>query len=175
MKQATPCSSSLCLVDQIQLRSQLWLLQRIKCLIKFLLESSIISTDSDITHNVIREVINVQYEKWQAKNETLSNSITKCCILIGKPMKNHSKSCITENRWNKAKYLTQNSIWLKFVNKTSLPNPVESLGYIKCYSLSSFRPIKSSNNSIRCNCQKICNWSRRPKTMLEIRKKATFV
>ena len=38
--------------------------------------------------------------------------------------------------------------WLKFVKKTSMPNPVKSLGYIKCYSSSSPRPVKSPSNSI---------------------------
>ena len=38
---------------------------------------------------------------------------------------------------------------------------------------SSLRPFKS--NSIWHNCPKICSWSRRPKTILKIRKKATFL
>ena len=38
-------------------------------------------------------------------------------------IQNHSKSPITEKRRNKAKYLTWNSIRLKFVKKTSMPNP----------------------------------------------------
>ena len=63
----------------------------------------------------------------------------------------------------------------KFVKKTSMPTSVESLGYIKCYSSSSPRPVKSPSNSIRQNCQKICGWSWRPKTILQIRKKATFL
>ena len=59
-----------------------------------------------------------------------------------------------------SKYLTWNSIRLKFVKKTSMLNPVKSLGYIKHYSSSSPRPVKSHSNSIRYNCQKICSWSR---------------
>ena len=55
--------------------------------------------------------------------------------------------------------------------KTSMPNTVKSLGYIKWYSLSSHRSIKSTSNCIRYNCQKICSWSRRPKTILEIKKR----
>ena len=51
---------------------------------------------------------------------------------------------------------------------------LKSLGYITCYSSSSPRPIKSPCNSIRYNCQKICSWSRRPKTILEMRKKPCF-
>ena len=49
------------------------------------------------------------------------------------------------------------------MKKTSMSNPVKSLGYIKCYSSSSPRPVKTSSNSIRYNCQKICSCSRRPK------------
>ena len=37
---------------------------------------------------------------------------------------------------------------------TSMSKPVRSLGYIKCYSSSSPRPIKSPSNLIRYNCQK---------------------
>ena len=87
-------------------------------------------------------------------------------------IQNLSKLSITEKRRNKAKYLTWNSIRLKFVKKTSMPNPVKSLGYIKCHSSSSPRPVESPSNSIRYNCEKICSWSGRPKTILEIRKKA---
>ena len=64
-------------------------------------------------------------------------------------------------------------IWT-FGKKTSMSNPVKRLGYIHCYSSSSPRPVKNPSNSIRYNCKKICNWSRRPKTKLEISKKTTF-
>ena len=73
----------------------------------------------------------------------------------------------------KAKYLTWNSVRLKFVKKTSKPNSVKSLGYIK-YSSNSPRPVTSFSNFIRYNFQKICSWSRRPKTILEIRKRSHF-
>ena len=43
---------------------------------------------------------------------------------------------------------------------------VESRGYIKCYSSSSTRCIKSPSNAIRCNCKGI---------ILEIRNKSTFL
>ena len=75
---------------------------------------------------------------------------------------------------DKAKYLNWNSIRFKFMKNISMPNPVKSLGYIKCYSSSSPWSVKSPSNSIRYNCQKVCSWSRRPKTILEIRKKTTF-
>ena len=65
------------------------------------------------------------------------------------PIQNHSKASITEKRGNEAKYLSRNSITLKFVKKISNPNHVETLGYINCFNLSSPRPIKSPSNSIR--------------------------
>ena len=77
---------------------------------------------------------------------------------------------LLKKRRNKAKYLTWNSSRLKFVKKTSMLN-CRSLGYIRCYSSSSPRPVKRPSNFTRCNCQKFCSWSRRPKTLLKIRKK----
>ena len=71
-----------------------------------------------------------------------------------------------------SKYLTWNFIRLKFVKKISMPNPVKSLGYIKCHSSSNCRPVKSPSNSIRYNCEKICSWLRRPRTILETRENA---
>ena len=47
---------------------------------------------------------------------------------------------------------------------------VESIWYIKCNNSSCPRAVKSPINSIRHNCQKICSWQRKPKTILEIRK-----
>ena len=35
-------------------------------------------------------------------------------------------------------------------------------------------PVKSPSNSISYNCQKICSWLKRPKTILEIRKTPHF-
>ena len=49
---------------------------------------------------------------------------------------------------------------LKFVKKTSMTNPVKSLEYIKCYSSSRPRPVKSASNSIRYNCQKIFSFQK---------------
>ena len=57
-----------------------------------------------------------------------------------------------------------------------MPYPVENLRYIKRHSSSSTRPInKSLSKSIRCNCLKVCNCWRRPETILESRKEATFL
>ena len=70
--------------------------------------------------------------------------------------------------------MTWNSIRLNFLKKTSMLNPVKSLRFIKYHSSGSPRPVKSSSNSIRCSCHKIWSWSRRPKTILEIRKRPHF-
>ena len=78
------------------------------------------------------------------------------------PIQINSKESITEKRRNKVKYLAWNSIRLKFAKRTSMSNPVKSLEYIECYRLSSHRSVKSLSNSIRYNCKKIYNWSRRP-------------
>ena len=49
-----------------------------------------------------------------------------------------------EKRRNKAKDLTKNSTQLQFVKKTSKPNSIKGLGYLKCYSLISPRTIKKA-------------------------------
>ena len=72
----------------------------------------------------------------------------------------------TEKTGNKAKYLILNFIRINFVKKTSMPNPVISLGYIKC-SLSSSRPVQIPSNSIWYNCQKIYSWLRKLKSYWE--------
>ena len=82
-------------------------------------------------------------------------------------------SCLLLRR-NRAKYLTWNSIRLKFAKKTSMLKHFKSFGYIKCQNSSSPRPVESSSNSIRYNCEKICSWLTRPKTILEIRKRPHF-
>ena len=56
------------------------------------------------------------------------------------------------------------------MKNTSMPNSVRTLEYVKCSSLSSSRTVKIPISSIRYNCQKICSWLRRPKTLLEMRK-----
>ena len=44
--------------------------------------------------------------------------------------KSRSKPPVTEKRQNKAKYLTRDSIRVKFVKNTSMPNPVKNLVYV---------------------------------------------
>ena len=105
----------------------------------------------------------------------MRNSSINWIFLLKLSIQNHPKLSITEKRRSKTKYLTWNSIRCKFVKKMNMPNPVKSLGYIKCYSCGNPRPVKSPRNSIRYNCQKIFCLMRRPKTILEIRKKATFL
>ena len=85
------------------------------------------------------------------------------------PIHKYMKHFISKKRGNKAKYLTWNYTRLNFVKKTSMQNAVKSLQYIKW----SF--VKSPCNSTRYNCQEISSWLRRPKFMLEIKKKARFI
>ena len=63
-------------VSQIRLnfRNQFQLLPQTRRLITFRVESSIISIDNNITDNIIRKVINEQYEKCRAKKGPLRNS-----------------------------------------------------------------------------------------------------
>ena len=68
-----------------------------------------------------------------------------------------SRLLLRKKERNKAKYLTLNSTRLKFAKKTSMLISVKSLEYIMCYGTSSPRPVKSSTNSTRHNCQKICS------------------
>ena len=82
------------------------------------------------------------------------------------PIQNHPKPSITAKRINKTKYLTWKSIRLKFAKKPpcqTLPKDLELTATVVPH------PLKNPGNSIRYNCQKICSWSRRPKTILEIR------
>ena len=109
----------------------------------------------------------------RTKNGALRNSSINWKFLWRLPIQNHLKLYFTAKR-SKTKHLIWNSIRLGFV-KTSTPNSIKSLGHIRCYSLSGPRPAKSPSNFIRYNCQKICSWSRRPKTIMEIIKKTTFL
>ena len=114
-------------------------------------------------------------ERCRTKNGALRNFSVNWIFLWRLPIQNRLKLSITEKRQLKVKHLTWNSIKLKFVKKTSMPNLVKNPGYIKCYSSSSSpRRVKSPSNSIRYNCVKICSWLRIPKTILEIRKKASL-
>ena len=45
------------------------------------------------------------------------------------PFRTTGSHVITEKWKNKAKYLTWYSIRLKFLKKTTMPNPVDSIGY----------------------------------------------
>ena len=110
----------------------------------------------------------------RTKNGALRNSSIRWTLLWRFSIQNHLKLSITEKRRNKAKNLTWNSIRLKFVKEASMPNPVKSIGPIKWHSSSSPRTVKNPSNSIRCNCEKICSWLRRPKIILNIRKRTYF-
>ena len=99
-------------------------------------------------------------------DQPLRNSSINWIFLWRFPIQDHLKLPITEKRRNKTRYLTWNSIRLQDVKKTSMPNFVESLGYIKCCSSSNPRPVKVPSNPIRHNCQKIFSWLRRSKTLV---------
>ena len=107
------------------------------------------------------------------ENGVLRNSSINWIFFCRLPMQNHLKLS-TEKRRNNSEYLTCNSIRLKFAKKNCIPKPVKSLAYIKCHSSSSPRLVKSSSNAIRHNCQKMYSWSRRPKTILAIKKRSYF-
>ena len=59
------------------------------------------------------------------------------------PIENHLKLSITEGRWNKVKCHTRNFIRHEFVKKTSMPNSIRTIRYIRYYTLSSPRPFQS--------------------------------
>ena len=69
----------------------------------------------------------------------------------------------------KTKYLTWNSIISK--SEEDQHDKVYWKPWFGYISLSSPGPVKSPSNSTRRNCQKIFSWSKRSKTILEIRKK----
>ena len=54
---------------RFKFKSQLQLLLQIKCLITLRVESRIIITDRNITDNITKKVINVEYEKCRTKKE----------------------------------------------------------------------------------------------------------
>ena len=97
--------------------------------------------------------------------KVLRNTNINWIFLWRLPIQKHSKLSLTEK---KCKYLTLNFIRGTLMKKNNMPNPVESLGYIKCYSLSSPKPVPNPSNFIRYNCQKIYSWLKRPYTMLQI-------
>ena len=69
-------------------------LPQIRCLINLRIESSIISTGSNITDNIIRKVINVLWKKCRTKNEALRNSNIHWIFLWRFLIQDHSKLSI---------------------------------------------------------------------------------
>ena len=103
-------------------------------------------------------------EKCRNKNGALKNSSINW-IFFGKiSLQNHPKLSITEKKRKKAEYLTWNSISLKFVKKTSMPQT--TMPWVA-------PDMSKSFNSIRYNCQTISSWSRRP-TDKEIEKRPHY-
>ena len=58
-QQATSRPSPWGLIDQIQVQKPILVVARIRCLITLRVESTIINTDSNITDNIIKKVINL--------------------------------------------------------------------------------------------------------------------
>ena len=58
-QQVTSCPRPQCLADQIQVQKPIQVVVTDQCLITLRIESCIISIDSNITHNIIRKVIDV--------------------------------------------------------------------------------------------------------------------
>ena len=71
--------------------------------------------------------------------------INLCSIVFMPRILDLSQAVTLTKIQNKVKYLIWNYIRLWFVKKISISSPVKSLGYIKCYSLSSLSPIKPIN------------------------------
>ena len=124
---------------------------QIRCLITLTKECSIICIDSNVTDNIIRKVINVWLKTFRAKNRALWNTSIRLILLQSLSIHCHQESLFTEERWNKAKYMTWNSITPVFVQRISTSN------LVKCHSSSSPTPIKGPGNSTRYDCQKICS------------------
>ena len=110
-----------------------------------LLESTIIS--NNITDNIIKKAINVWWEKCMTKMKPWGIPAVTGYSSEDFPSRTTFKPSITKKRPNKAINLTQNSISLNFLKKTNMRSPGNSLGYIKCFNLSSPRTFKSPNNS----------------------------
>ena len=108
-------------------------------------------------------------------NGALKNTMINWTLLHRLPIQNHSKSFLTDKWQNKVKHPTQNSKRLEFITKTRMLNPIKNLGSIKSFCLSSLWSVKSTSSSIRYKPLKIWTWTKRPETILEIRRKTTFL
>ena len=76
-------------------------------------------------------------------------------------------------QWNDEISLDTRPERFEFVKKISMPNHVESLGYVMCYSSNSPITFQTPSNYIRWNCYKSCSWKGRPETTLKVRKRAS--
>ena len=106
-------------------------------------------------------------ERCRIKNGPLRNSSVNSIFLQRFHIQNHPRPSITDKRRHKSKYLTWNSIRLKFAKKTSIPNYVQRLGYIKCYSSSTswiqhptfnvwLKIFSIWHNLLSCTCTNHC-------------------
>ena len=148
----------------IKFTSQLELLQQVGSLISLKAERSIsiISIANNTTNKMFQENISPKQGKRRRKNRTLRNTSINETLIRRFLIRNSLKPPITKKLIDETEHTTWFSIKLDFVRKTSVLNPVKSLQYI------SPRTVISPNNCIRYCCQKICCWTRRPKTIPEI-------
>ena len=103
-------------------------------------------------------------EKCWKKNGALRNSSINWIFLRRLPIQNNSKSSFTEKRSHRPNNLPE--ILIDLILKMGKP-----------MSTADVAPdlIRALNNFIWCNCRRIISWSRISETILEIRKKATFI
>ena len=125
--------------------------------------SIILDIDRNITDSIIRKVLTVWKEERRIKNEVTSALRKYYCKNL--PSR---KVVYCWEMTKQSQKMAWNSIKLVFENKTSMPNPAESLGYIKTYySSSKSRPIKSHMKSY-WNSEKRSHFSRWSTSLLFI-------
>ena len=93
----------------------------------------------------------------------MRNSSINWMFLLRISIQNQSKSPITQQRRNKSKYLTWNSIKWKFLIALDISSATAR-------AVSDLLKVSSILSDV--NRQKTCTWSRRPETIPEIKKKA---
>ena len=111
---------------KLQFIGYLNLLQRVKWFVTWWLESSIISSDSNLTQNIIREIIKVE-KKEMDQDRILTHSRLKHGTLRWWLVLLDNSYFSATKKWpNKKKHLTIKTIKLNFVKKTSsMLYPVE--------------------------------------------------
>ena len=153
----------------IKFTSQLEQLQQVGSLISLKADSiSIISIPNHTTNKMFQENISLKQEKRRRRNRALRNTSSNETLIRRFLIRNSLKPTITKKLIDKTEHTSWFSIKLDFLRKTSVLNPIKSLQYI------SPRTVIGPTNCIRYWCQKICCWTRRPKTIPEISKPIVY-